>query len=71
MIMQAITDEFSPSDAAVAAVYAGNDIILMPEDLETAAQGIIAAVESGEIPVERIDSSVLRILDKKIEYGLI
>jgi len=71
MIMQAITDEYSPAEASVAAVYAGNDIILMPEDLEAAAQGIIDAVESGEIPVERIDSSVLRILDKKIEYGLI
>ena len=71
MIMQAVTDNYSPSEAAVAAVYAGNDVILMPEDLEEAAQGIIAAVESGVLPEERIDSSVLRIIDKKIDYGII
>lgn len=71
MIMQAVTDEYSSSQAAVAAVYAGNDIILMPEDLEEAAQGVIAAVDGGVIPEDRIDSSVLRIIDKKIEFGII
>ncbi|MCR5528095.1 MAG: glycoside hydrolase family 3 protein [Saccharofermentans sp.] len=71
MTMQAITDNFTPEQAAVAAVYAGNDIILMPQDLEAAAQGIVEAVENGTIPEERIDSSVLRILDKKIQGGII
>ena len=71
MIMQAITDEFSSDEAAVMAVYAGADILLMPEDIDLAIEGLTAAVENGVIPVERIDSSVLRILDKKIEYGLI
>jgi beta-N-acetylhexosaminidase len=71
MTMQAITDNFTPQEAAVAAVYAGCDIILMPADLEAAAQGIVEAVENGTIPEERIDASVLRILDTKIEGGII
>ena len=71
MTMQAITDNYTPEQAAVAAVYAGNDIILMPQDLEAAVQGIIEAVENGTIPEERIDASVLRILDTKIQGGII
>ena len=71
MTMQAITDNYTPEQAAVAAVYAGNDIILMPEDLEAAVQGIVEVVENGTIPEERIDASVLRILDMKIQGGII
>ena len=71
MTMQAITDNYTPEQAAVAAVYAGNDIILMPQDLEAAVQGIVEAVENGTIPEERIDASVLRILDTKIQGGII
>ena len=71
MTMQAITDNYTPEQAAVAAVYAGNDIILMPQDLEAAVQGIVEAVENGTIPEERIDASVLRILDTKLQGGII
>lgn len=71
MQMEAITDRYSSSEAAVLAIEAGVDIILMPENLEEAANGIIEAVESGEISEERIAESVLRILETKIEKGII
>ncbi|MCD7822512.1 MAG: glycoside hydrolase family 3 protein [Oscillospiraceae bacterium] len=71
MQMEAITDRYSSAEAAVLAIKAGVDIILMPESLEEAADGIIEAVESGEISEERIAESVLKILEVKIEAGII
>ncbi len=71
MQMEAITDRYSSAEAAVMAIQAGVDIILMPENLEEAAEGIIEAVENGEISEERIAESVLRILEVKIERGIL
>jgi beta-N-acetylhexosaminidase len=56
--------------AAVDAVKAGNDVILMPADLEGSYRGILEAVKAGEIPQSRIDSSVRRILEMKASLGL-
>ncbi len=56
--------------AAVAAVKAGNDMILIPHDLDGAYNGILRAVKSGEITHEQIDASVLKILKFKASLGL-
>ncbi|MCD8006561.1 MAG: glycoside hydrolase family 3 protein [Oscillospiraceae bacterium] len=71
MQMEAITDRYTSAEAAVLAIQAGVDIILMPENLEEAANGIIEAVENEEISEERIAESVLKILEVKIEAGII
>ncbi|MCC8196782.1 MAG: glycoside hydrolase family 3 protein [Ruminococcus sp.] len=71
MQMEAITDRYTSAEAAVMAIQAGVDIILMPDNLENAANGIIEAVENGEISEERIAESVLKILETKIEAGII
>lgn len=71
MSMQAVTDRFSPEEAAVKAIEAGIDILLMPENLPDAAEGLLAAVESGEIAEERINESVLRILTVKLKSGIL
>ncbi|MCD8131900.1 MAG: hypothetical protein LUE16_11615 [Lachnospiraceae bacterium] len=71
MQMEAITDRYTSAEAAVMAIQAGVDMILMPENLQEAAQGVIEAVESGEITRERIEESVLRILETKIRAGII
>lgn len=55
---------------AVAAFKAGNDMLLIPPDLDAAYQAMIAAVRSGEIPQSRLDDSVLRILKLKASLGL-
>lgn len=70
MQMQAITDHYSSARAAVKAVQAGVDIILMPADLKSAVAGLESAVESGELTEERIDESVLRILETKLAYKI-
>lgn len=69
--MQAISDSYSSSEAAVMAVQAGVDILLCPEDFEEAETGLENAFVHGEITEERLDESVLRILELKIKYGII
>ena len=56
--------------AAVEAVKAGNDVLLIPSDLDAAYNGVLNAVRSGEIPQSRIDQSVLKILRAKASVGL-
>ena len=50
----------------VATGYLGVDLLLMPSDFQSAYQAVLAACESGEIPQERIDASVTRILNVKL-----
>lgn len=71
MNMGAITDHYGSGDAAVLAIQAGVDLILMPADLDQAFQGIRKAVENGDLSEERIDESVLRILETKLRYNII
>ena len=56
--------------AAAAAVKAGNDMVLIPHDLPGAINGVLKAVQSGEIPQSQIDASVLKILKVKASIGL-
>src|SRR6185312_6090685 len=56
--------------AAVDAIKAGNDFLLLPSDLDGAFKGVLDAVHSGEISESRIDESVLRILEMKASVGL-
>lgn len=66
--MGAITDYYAPAEAAVAALKAGCDIPLMPERLDEAYQGVLSAVQVGELTEERLDESLTRILTAKQEY---
>ena len=65
--MGAITEHYTSGEAAVAALKAGADLLLMPEDFGAALEGVLEAVESGEISEDRLDQSVLRILERKTE----
>ena len=67
--MGAITAQYSSSEAAVAALNAGADMLLMPEDFQSAYKGVLSAVESGTVSEERIDESVRRILEVKVPLG--
>lgn len=67
MNMGAITQSYSSGEAAVAAIQAGADIILMPEDFTDAYQGVLDAINNQSLSEERIDESVRRILEKKAE----
>lgn len=69
--MGAITQNYSPADAAVRFFQAGGDMLLMPADLRAAYQGVLDAVHAGTLTEERVDESVLRILTAKDEAGLL
>jgi beta-N-acetylhexosaminidase len=56
--------------AAVEAFKAGNDLLLIPADLGAADEAMLKAVKSGEIPRQRLDRSVLKILRAKASLGL-
>ncbi|MDE7479377.1 MAG: glycoside hydrolase family 3 protein [Lachnospiraceae bacterium] len=69
MNMGAIVKKYTSDEAAVMAIQAGVDVILMPKDFKQAAEGVLAAVNSGTITKERIDESVRRILKVKLSHG--
>jgi beta-N-acetylhexosaminidase len=56
--------------AAVEAFKAGNDLLLIPADLDASYQAMLKAVASGEIPQARLDASVLKLLKAKASLGL-
>lgn len=67
MNMGAIANRYHSSEAAVKAVEAGVDLILMPNDFASAYQGVVNAVKEGRISEERINQSLERIL--KIKFA--
>lgn len=67
--MGGLTEHFEPGEAAVRAIEAGQDQILMSPDIERAIAAVKAAVESGRIAESRIDESVRRILAAKGRVG--
>ena len=64
--MGAVSQQYSSAQAAVKALNAGVDMLLMPADFNAAYQGVLAAVQSGEISEERINKSVEKILKAKM-----
>lgn len=71
MEMQAIVNQYTDAEAAVLAIQAGCDLLLQPKDFRAAYEGLLAAVQAGEISEARIEESVYRILRLKQAYGLL
>ena len=70
MDMGGITVRFAPGEAAVRAVLAGADCLLMPPVPDAAFEALQHAVKSGRISRLRLDASVQRILEAKARLGL-
>jgi beta-N-acetylhexosaminidase len=68
--MGGIAKGFSSGEAAVSAIEAGADVLLMPPDPEEAVNAVVAAVRRKRIPVRRIEQSVGRVLAAKARVGL-
>ena len=71
LAMGAIVENYSSKESAVLAFNAGADILLMPYDYAAAFNGILSAVQTGEISLDRLNESVERILRLKAEFGMI
>lgn len=61
-----IVKNYSAADAAVQAIQAGADLLLEPDDLEAAYEGVLKAVKKGDITEDRLDESIYRILRVKL-----
>ena len=61
LVMGGITQRYGPEEAAVLAVVAGADVLLMPENVESAIAAICEAVEAGRITRSTILRAVERI----------
>jgi len=59
-----------PGRVAVDAFKAGNDVLTMPANLDACYRAMLEAVRTGEITQERLDASVLKILQAKSSLGL-
>src|ERR1039458_5312123 len=56
--------------AAVESFKAGNDMLIIPADLDASYRSMLQAVQSGEISRPRLDQSVRKILEVKASLGL-
>lgn len=71
LTMQAVSDLYGSGELAVRAIEAGCDLLLEPESLRGAVDGVTEAVASGRLSESRINESVLRILTLKLKYGIL
>ena len=67
--MGAVTAGRTPAEAAVEALEAGQDLVLMPADFESALQGVLDAVSSGRIGEGRIEESLRRVIALKLSLA--
>ncbi|MDZ4700785.1 MAG: glycoside hydrolase family 3 N-terminal domain-containing protein [Rhodothermales bacterium] len=70
MRMTSITKHFGTGEAAVRAIEAGIDMLVLSQDEYAARSAILKAVEEGRLTEDRIDQSVLRVLQSKEWLGL-
>jgi beta-N-acetylhexosaminidase len=56
--------------AAVESFKAGNDVLIIPADLDASVRSMLQALRSGEITRARLDESVRKILELKASLGL-
>ncbi len=70
MDMQGVAQMFTPGEAAVRAIDAGADVLLMPLNPETVIRALVSAVENGRLKRARIDDSVMRVLEAKVRVGV-
>ncbi|MBQ6310580.1 MAG: hypothetical protein IJK74_03425 [Bacteroidales bacterium] len=70
IVMAGLTnDNRTPVEAAMAVYKAGSDMLLMPDEPVKCIEAITQAVESGELPMEELDSKVRKVLMLKARAG--
>ena len=62
-------EKYPPGEAAVRALVAGNDILLMPPDLRAAQRGLLDGLHSGTLPKTRLVEAATRVLALKQRLG--
>lgn len=65
-----VADNYTPAQAAVAAIQAGADMLVTPTDYQAAYEGVLQAIADGTITQERIEESMYRIYRVKYKDAL-
>jgi beta-N-acetylhexosaminidase len=68
--MRGVTKHFEPGELEVLALEAGNDILLLPEDVPATVKAIEEALQSGRLTSRRLAQSVKKVLRAKFDLGL-
>ncbi|GAA1793591.1 glycoside hydrolase family 3 protein [Planosporangium flavigriseum] len=58
--------KYPPGEAAVRALVAGNDLLLMPPDLAAAQRGLLDGLRTGQLPKARLVEAATRVLAVKL-----
>ena len=69
--MKAVSERYPAGEAAVRALQAGCDVLLMPDDFPAAYHAVLDAVRSGDVTHERLDDAVGRILACKEKLNIL
>ena len=69
LAMDAITQAYTPGEAAVLAILAGNDMICTSEYIEQ-YEAVLAAAQSGRIPDQLLTEAVARVLQWKMDLNV-
>lgn len=68
--MKGVTKHYNPGQVEAEAIAAGNDVLLLPQDVEAALKEIESYLALGKIKQQQVDESVKRILMAKRLLGL-
>jgi beta-N-acetylhexosaminidase len=68
--MKGVTKNFKADEVAIMAYKAGNDLLVLPDNMEIAYNGMKTAFSKGKLPVDELDRRVRKILSVKYDYGL-
>ena len=64
--MGPVHGEYGPAEGAIRSLLAGNDLILNSPKPEKARKALLRAIESGRIPLERLDEAAVRVESLRI-----
>ncbi len=68
--MKGVANHFKPGEMEIEALKAGNDVLLLPIDIDVAFKKIKEAVKAGSLDSTMIRKKALKILSNKYELGL-
>ncbi len=68
--MRGVTSVFKPGEAAVAAIHAGVDLLILSPNEDVAISAVVKAVQDSLISESRIDASLRKLMYWKFQLGL-
>ena len=68
--MKGVTKHYRPGEVEAKAMVAGNDVLLLPEDVAASVKEIKQYIQSGKLDIAQLNNSVKKILRSKYDLGL-